>query len=123
MAISPNINNTPQQPQIGAYTLNGSNKLEAGNFVVNPYSDIYKFSLYDELHLDKDNYKEMHDIIFKNKLPQSPKKRKAKRIIKNIFKVGIAIGSAVLIYKYRTPIKTKVIDLFNKIKNAFRPNP
>ena len=121
MGISPNSSNIQSQ-QVGAFSLNSSNKMEAGNFVVTPYSNIYKFSLYDELHLDQDHYKEMHDIIFKNKIPKSTKHNKTKKISKNIIKTVLIIGSALLIFKHHTAIKNHINNLYNKIKNIFNKN-
>lgn len=116
---SNNINNNAQAP-IGAFGLGGSKKFEPGNFVVNPPSTLYKYSVYDELDLGKDRFKELLGSLNSKSASRNLKKSRRQRVISKIINWGIVIGGGILAYKYRAPIKNILSKSLGLIKNCFK---
>ena len=65
--------------------------------VVCPPAQMYKYSLYDELKLGEDKYKEIKSAL---RSPKAiPKPTKTENLLKNIFTLAIIGGGCVLGYK------------------------
>lgn len=115
------VGNNNITPQIAASGLgNAQQKYEAGSFVVNPPKNVYKFSVYDELDLGKDRYKELLQAVEPNSMKSLYKKSKARTIAKKIIKWGVVIGGAVLAFKHRVPVQNFFANIFNKVKKLVR---
>lgn len=117
IGMNTTVNNQNSAPQpIGAFGLGGSKSkgVEAGSFVVNPATNIYKYSVYDELELGKDRYKEILTSVENKKASKELKRTRRDMIISKIINWGLLIGAGVLAYKYRSPLKTFFTDVFNK---------
>lgn len=111
--------NAPQQP-IGAFGLGGSkNKFEPGNFVVNPPPTVYKYSIYDELALGEDRFKEILGSLNSKSASKNLKKTRRQRIVSKIINWSIAIGAGILAYKYRADLKNIALNLLDAAKKAF----
>lgn len=108
-----------QQP-VGAYTLNGSSRFEPGSFVVNPPSQFYKYSIYDELKLGEDKFKEIISNLQDGTARKNIKRDKRKKLLSKMINWGIVIGSGILLYKYRTQLKGFVSQTFDALKRMFK---
>lgn len=109
----------PQQP-IGAYTLNGSNRFDAGNFVVNPPSQFYKYSVYDEIKLGEDKFKEILGNLHTKTAQKNLKRDKRKALLSKIINWGIVIGGGILLYKFRKPVKNAFSAFWNKMSEILK---
>lgn len=116
--ISQNSANAQQMP-IAASNLGGSRKFEPGSFVVNPPQNVYKYSVYDELDLGKDRFKEILNEIQSKKPSKELQKSKRKSVLKKILNLTILAGICIIGYKYRTNIKTAAENIYNRVKNLF----
>lgn len=114
MTAPVSINNNTTPAPIGAFGLGGSKKPEAGSFVVSPAQNLYKYSVYDELELGKDRFKEILQSIETKSSSKELKKTRRDMIVSKIINWGLLIGAGVLAYKYRSPLKTFFADVFNK---------
>lgn len=72
------------------------------NKVVVPPAKIYKYSMYDELHLGEDKYKEIISAL-KEPSPGNKKAKKQKTVAR-IFKTLALIGIGIIGYKNRARI-------------------
>lgn len=119
---SPQIQTMPVQP-IGAYSLNGSKDFRAGHFVVNP-PPIARYSFYDEIYVDPNFYKQLlnpKSKAFYTKSTAAPQNETTKKNkLLGALKAAVFLGGAFLAFKYRSNIKTFVINTFNKIKNLLK---
>lgn len=86
--------------------------------VVCPPSQFYKYSVYDELDLGRDRYKELLSSL--KKTPLDTKKRKARSFVNKLVNVILFTTAAVLIYKNKTMVKKAVSDVYSKIRNLFK---
>ncbi len=114
------INSTISQQPVGAYTLNGSNKYEPGNFVVNPPSKFYKYSVYDELKLGEDKFKEIMGNLQNKTAEKNVKRDKRKALLSKIVNWGIVIGGGILLFKYRTPVKNFLSTSWKHVSGIFK---
>ena len=100
-----------------AQTFGSSNsKFEAGHIVVCPPQKVYKYSMYDELELGKDRYKELLNVVEPKLVQKSRKKSKVNNFIKKFVKLALATATIILAYKQRTTIKNFFANIFSKIK-------
>lgn len=95
-------------------------KLEAGSFVVNPPEKFYRFSVYDELNLDRDIHSEFLQKLDPKTYKQIKAAKKTKKIFSQILTFGVAVAGAILAYKNRGFIKNNAIKAFNAIKNFLK---
>lgn len=110
-----NTNSTAYVQPVGAYTLHGSNRFEPGNFIVNPPSSFYKYSVYDELELGKDRYKEILNSIQSKSALKQQKSTKRRTVFSKILKLALAAAAGILIYKNRNTLKNVFQNLWNRI--------
>lgn len=81
--------------------------------VVCPPAQMYKYSLYDELKLGEDKYKEIKSAL---RSPKAiPKPTKTENLLKKIFTLAIIGGGCVLGYKNRE----KILEFIKKIPHIF----
>lgn len=83
------------------------------NTVVNPPKRVYKYSMYDELKLGEDKYKEI--ITALNKPSPSAQKERTQNILKNLLGIVIVAGLGILGYKNRN----RIGEEFKKLKDKF----
>lgn len=119
--LSPvNIANTPIQSPIGASGLSEKQlHLDTNRRIVaNPPPSVYRYSVYDDLSLEKDRFKEILGSLKKE--PPSIRKTKAKRFVKNLITLAVVTGGAIFAFRHRAGIKNVVVNSYNKIKNWFK---
>lgn len=104
---------------VGAYTLDGSNRFEPGKFVVNPPSQFYKYSVYDELKLGEDHFKQILGELASKKPSKELKQSRKKRAISKILGWTLIFGGVLAAYKFCKPFKNLVKGLHNSVKNLF----
>lgn len=115
------INNAQTPAPVGAFGLGGSkNKLEAGHIVVYPPQKVYKYSVYDELDLGKDRYKEILSSLESKTAAGDKKRTKIISVFNKLINWGIIIGGGVLAYKYRAPLKNFFLNTFNTIAKSIK---
>lgn len=111
--------NNQQKPTapIGAFGISSNKKFEAGHFVVNPPSQFYKYSIYDDLSLGQDRFNEILSAV-ESKTSTAKRKKITKRdmFLQKIFNWGCLIGLGVLTYKYRNGIKNILKNIYDRIK-------
>ncbi len=81
--------------------------------VVCPPAQMYKYSLYDELKLGEDKYKEIKSALQNPK--SAPKTSKTENILKKLFTLAVIGGGCVAGYKNRA----KIIEFLKKIPQIF----
>lgn len=91
------------------------------NYVPNPPENFYKFSVYDELKLDKDMYTQFLKSL--KEPPPGYKKIKRKQKYGKILTTILLVGAGILAYRNRASVLqlgTKIVDF---VKNLRKPAP
>ena len=78
-----------------------------------PPAQFYKYSLYDELKLGEDKYKEIKSALLNPK--STPKPSKTEKILTNLFALAVIGGGCVIGFKNRA----KIIEFVKKIPQIF----
>ena len=81
--------------------------------VVCPPAQFYKYSLYDELKLGEDKFKEIKSALKDPKSAYKP--TKTQNFLQNLFIITLITGGGVIGYKNRR----KVIEFIKKIPQIF----
>lgn len=81
--------------------------------VVCPPPKVYKYSMYDELKLGEDKYKEIKSALVNPKTVKKPSKTES--VLQKVFTLAILGAACVLGYKNRE----KISELFKKIPQIF----
>ena len=119
--MTTNIGNNPNTPPIGAFGINSSNgKLEAGHIVVCPPKTVYKYSMYDELDLGKDRFKELMLAIEPREAARERNVSKTTQFLGKVINWGLAIGVTILAIKHRVPLKNFFANIISKVKNSVK---
>lgn len=99
---------------------NANSKFEAGHIVVCPPQKVYKYSMYDELELGKDRFKELLSAVEPKLVKQNHKRTKINKFFKNLLKIAITTSAVILAYKNRSTIKNFSVNIFNKLQNLIK---
>ena len=111
------VNNVNAQPAlIGAYGIGGSrDKLEPGRIVVYPPQNVYKFSVYDELDLGKDRFKELLLSTEPKSVRMKYKTSKTRQRISKVLNWALLIAGGIFAFYHRNSIKNFCKTLATKI--------
>ena len=99
-------NSNAQSMVIGAYGIGGSrDKLEPGKIVVYPPQNVYKFSVYDELDLGKDRFKELLISTEPKAVRMKYKTAKTRQQISKVITWALFLAGGALAIYHRNSIK------------------
>lgn len=102
---------------IGAYGIGGSrDKLEPGKIVVYPPQNVYKYSIYDELDLGKDRYRELLLSTEPKSVRMKQKTIKARQRISKAFNWVLFLAGGAFALYHRNSIKNFCKILATKIR-------
>lgn len=87
---------------------------EKKGYVANPPSNFYKYSIYEDLDLGKDRFKELLGSL-KKESPEM-KHRKTKKFLKRLVNLAVVVAGGFIAYKHRVGLKNFFVNGYNKMK-------